>query len=488
MSSHLRALSVAALASVLAPVASAQWGATVLAPAGFWGSTGKGGVATQQAGSALVAYSQPRAAIWNGSAASFVNLHPLGAVDSQLEATDGVRQAGWVTDNNGFYAGVWSGSAATYVGLHPAGAQFSRALGVDGAQVVGWAAYPPFNQPQAALWAGAGGGYIDLNPASATASIVWDVANGVQCGSAVVAGSNVAALWTGSPGSFVSLNPSAGVSSHAYGTDGVQQVGSVISPGVTTAALWSGTAASFVSLNPWNAQNAEARAVDAGEQVGWYAPPTYPQHACIWSGTATSIVDLHEVLPVGAYLNSQAHAIWHSGGTTYVLGTAMSATVSFRTDTILWKKLAYTTYCTSKTNSLGCAPTIQGSGNSSATNTNQFLVYANQVRSNENGLLLYGMSGRLAAPFAGGTMCVAAPRVRGPLQNSTGNNLPNIDCTGQFLVDVHALRAGSLSTVPAPFLSIPGTLVNCQFWARDAGFATPNKVQLSNALEFEIGP
>jgi hypothetical protein len=146
-----------------------------------------------------------------------------------------------------------------------------------------------------------------------------------------------------------------------------------------------------------------------------------------------------------------------------------------------------TIYCTAKINSLGCTPSIAGFGYPSATAGSGFIVSGTNFVNNKSCLLFYGSNGQASTPFQGGTLCVKSPIKRTPGTNTGGNPPPN-DCSGWPTIDMNAFAAGALGGAPAPFLHIPGTVVDCQWWGRDPGFAAPNNTSLSNALEYTVEP
>jgi len=140
-------------------------------------------------------------------------------------------------------------------------------------------------------------------------------------------------------------------------------------------------------------------------------------------------------------------------------------------------------YCTAKTNSLGCVPTLAYSGTPSATAPNGFVVSSSNVLNQKSGQLIYSLNGRNNAPFQGGILCVRSPVRRTVIVNSGGSASGN-NCSGTFSLDFNTFARGSMAAVPAPELSVAGTVVDVQWWGRDPGFAQPNNTSLSAGLEF----
>jgi hypothetical protein len=146
-----------------------------------------------------------------------------------------------------------------------------------------------------------------------------------------------------------------------------------------------------------------------------------------------------------------------------------------------------TNYCTAKITANSCAPSISWTGTASATAGSGFLVKGTNFINNKSCLLFYGVSGQGATPFQGGFLCVKSPIKRTPGTNTFGNPPPN-DCSGVPGIDMNLFAVGGGGGTPLAALTVPGTVVDCQWWGRDPGFVAPNNTQLSNGLEYTVGP
>lgn len=251
------------------------------------------------------------ALLWQGGAANYVDLHPAGNWnDSVARAVAGDQQVGNI--NYYFYtsyervivehAALWRGSAASVVDLHPNGIGCERSYGndTDGSRQVGYCYFsaPANTAPyRAVLWSGTPASAVVLHPPSYTHSFAEGVGGGQQVGHAFNAlGGEYsrALLWRGTAASVVSLHPPGYLTSAAHATNGTLQVGSGSTPADGShahALLWSGTAESVVDLHTllpaeFAGGGSVAYDIDAeGNVVGLAQRPDGPTVAVLWHRT-----------------------------------------------------------------------------------------------------------------------------------------------------------------------------------------------------------
>jgi hypothetical protein len=248
-------------------------------------------------------------AIWHGSPGSAVSLGQgavgeFGGVFGIWGATEG----GWLSG----HASVWQGTAASRVDLNPASATSSAVLGLNGAQQVGLAAVAGVTR--ACLWSGTASSWVDLSPPGSIASIAY-ATDGINQGGYFQMGgtgsSDHAAMWSGTAASLQDFNPLGASESEISGMVPGQQVGYAVLPGSSAqrALIWRETASNWVDVSPFAGFSAHLYATTGTIQVGSTNVPTAPlEHAGVWFGSASSFVDLHSFLPSG-YSSSRALAV-----------------------------------------------------------------------------------------------------------------------------------------------------------------------------------
>lgn len=140
-------------------------------------------------------------------------------------------------------------------------------------------------------------------------------------------------------------------------------------------------------------------------------------------------------------------------------------------------------YCTAGTSTHGCQPSIGSTGTPSATAANGFTISAAGVEGQHSGLIFYGVSGRAAIPWGGGSsfLCLNPPIQRTTVQNSGGTNGA---CDGALALDWNAYMANHANALGNPRLV--GEVFQAQAWYRDP--TAPSTTNLSNAIEFTLSP
>ena len=199
------------------------------------------------------------------------------------------------------------------------------------------------------------------------------------------------------------------------------------------------------------------------------------------SGGAVWCVPVCGVLYYGAAISQDGRAVaFTSEATNLVAGDTNAMLDVFVHDRV---GCSGESYCTAGTTSNGCTATISGVGTASATSSSGFTIQVTGVEGQKQGIVFYGISGRLAAPWGTGTsvLCVRHPTQRTGSHNSGGTIF---QCDGSFALDWNAYVAAHPSALGAPF-SV-GSIVDAQAWFRDP--PSPKSTSLSDALEFRVCP
>lgn len=204
---------------------------------------------THQVGMAKSGTFAFRAAYWNGTSQSYIDLHPANAVTSTaFDLIEGV-QSGGAQFGTKYHAGLWKGTAASWTDLHPQDATYSYIEAMDEAQQGGFAQFG--GESQAGLWTGTAESFVNLTPAGASGGYVWDVRDGWQCGYAVVGGQKHAGMWNGTAASWFDRHWPGASESIAYGINGDLMVGQATIDGVGHAVAWDLKYGQFIDLSQW---------------------------------------------------------------------------------------------------------------------------------------------------------------------------------------------------------------------------------------------
>ena len=180
-------------------------------------------------GSSIVGDGNGHALLWLlTNLSNPTDLHPGPAYSSSVAyGINGTRQVGSALTNSttpARHAILWNGTAASAIDLTPAGSPGADGYGIDSSHEVGCGVIPPATSEHALLWKGSAASVIDLNPATFLSSCARAVRLGVEAGYGETSGRYTHALvWNGTAASAFDLQttmPATGYfGSEAFGID-----------------------------------------------------------------------------------------------------------------------------------------------------------------------------------------------------------------------------------------------------------------------------
>lgn len=193
------------------------------------------------------------AAIWSGSTA-YIDLHPGNAPTSFAYQIKGDWQVGatWPGPPTSSRAALWNNTAGSHVDLHPVGFSNTSAFCLDGPYQFGQGSSPAWHNVERPIrWSGTAASWVDFTPPGGDRGSIAEARQGVQVGQVRMNFTTwEAGLWSGTPESFVRLHPQGPASSNANSVANGRQVGRATFAGsISHAALWHGSSASFVDLH-----------------------------------------------------------------------------------------------------------------------------------------------------------------------------------------------------------------------------------------------
>lgn len=247
--------------------------------------------------------------------------------------------------------------------------------------------------------------------------------------------------------------------------------------------VWHGNGdGSFTPIGAYptasNPRDAVLADVDGDGRMDISVPAQLSKRVSIYLGLAGGGFGAPVDVPTGFEPMAVAVGDWNGDGRADLAVPLRNLGATAVTQVFLQDPAPPRVYCTAKVNSQGCTPAIGFSGAPSQSG-GTFTLSAVQVLNNEYGILFYG-HGAAAAPFQGGTLCVAPPTLRTPAQLSGGNPPPD-DCSGHYAYDFGALIHGG--TDPA---LVAGAWTYAQYWTRDP--LSPSTTGLTDAVGFLIAP
>jgi hypothetical protein len=138
------------------------------------------------------------------------------------------------------------------------------------------------------------------------------------------------------------------------------------------------------------------------------------------------------------------------------------------------------TYCQAGTSASGCQAALEATGVPSASAGGGFVLSADNVEGNKNGLFYFGTAGKSSQPWGSTSSfkCVNFPTRRGALISSGGTAGA---CDGSFSYDLNAHWAAKPSHNPGG-----GATVQAQLWYRDPSSSGNPKTAFSNAVQFIV--